>query len=260
MPIEEELNWERCLSYLKDPPNILAKNEAIDRLASVMNSEDAVQVLVKVIENDDLESKYRAARSLCKLPTSSAKVMLLRFLSNGSSDVKKAILMTLREQPTLPESFADELIDTLSNPDLEIRSLAANALGRTKNPKATAALVGILKSDEEENVTLNALYGLALLRDVNAVSTIVKLLEDKSPRVREYAVVALASIGDEQAVTELIKKLQDKNETVRYQAARALGNMKAREALHALEKAANAGDFDFVHRMIQEAIELIKRD
>jgi len=74
-----------------------------------------------------------------------------------------------------------------------------------------------------------ASLGDGLLRDDEikvAVKRLIKLLKDKSPRVREAAAGSLGKRGDARAIKPLIRVLKDKDENVREAAKEALEKIR----------------------------------
>lgn len=70
-----------------------------------------------------------------------------------------------------------------------------------------------------------AMAMLTDLEDYSSLDTIIKSLDDKSPKVRLAAVRALVKLGPEEAVESLIKRLEDGNDEVKNAAVDALSEI-----------------------------------
>ena len=155
----------------------------------------------------------------------------------------------------------DPLIAALRDRDGSVRTIAAEALGRIGDPKATKGLMALFKDtsklvrvaatialtqigeptvaplieglkDENFQVRLHSVQALggitsdyptgrSWLRDSRPVPHLIALLKDKDRAVREDAAIALGMIGDPSAVPALIEAMQDG--AVRVRAIMALG-------------------------------------
>src|SRR5262245_32712123 len=100
----------------------------------------------------------------------------------------------------------EQLTHRLKSNDAMIRSHAANALARLRQPidSSVPALIEAL-NDGDADVRANVARALGVSKDSRAVEPLLKALRDKSEHVRVNAVRALAVIGDRLAVEPLIE-------------------------------------------------------
>ncbi len=119
---------------------------------------------------------------------------------------------------------SERLIKELDSNNANIRTRAAIALMRNHDPKVTAKLIGLLKSDNERLVFLTAQV-LGSMSDTTAIGPLGKMLEHKNPYIRESAVYSLGTIGDESALPVIEKALSDSVSGVRHAAVSALANL-----------------------------------
>jgi HEAT repeat protein len=185
----------------------------------------------------------------------------------------------------------NELLQRLRSADPETRREAVHWLGRMRDPRIRAALIGAL-NDAHPRVRAAALLGLwrgenpepapetaALLSDPNddvrafaamvapdlvgrgAAPALIGLLDDPCGRVRSAAVTSLGKLGDEPSLEALAARAtQDEDAYTRYQAAEALlhlGDARGREALERMSEAGDAPDSMSVESFREEVSQLL---
>jgi HEAT repeat protein len=84
------------------------------------------------------------------------------------------------------------LIEELKDPDHDIRDKAVEALGKTKNRKASAPLVKLLNEETDKNPII---WALGEIGDPKAIPALNPLLDSEDKYVRFNARKALAKIG-----------------------------------------------------------------
>jgi HEAT repeat protein len=94
------------------------------------------------------------------------------------------------------------------SPDVDVRLLAANALGESGNPAGRAALESALL-DVDTNVAAAAAESLGLLGDTRALPALLAAAEFPDGWVRSAAVMALGRLGDPSANGLLERLLSD---------------------------------------------------
>jgi len=124
-----------------------------------------------------------------------------------------------------------------TDPDDDVRGLAAIALGRTRDPMAAPAVGSAL--DEPTAIgQMSAILALWLLRDRGSVARLSdRLLHSTSTGIRQFAAGALGDIGDAAAAPALIEALEDPKGSVRDAAAGSLGVLGDARALGPLRLA-----------------------
>lgn len=125
----------------------------------------------------------------------------------------------------------DLLIKALGRRDGVSRS-AARELGRLRDARALAPLIGLLDDRETNQSAAEALVRFG----PPAVEALLPMLKrEDSPVARRLAAVALGEIGDPRAVEPLIQTLaHDQEYAVRTAAASALGQLKDQRAVWVL--------------------------
>jgi len=113
------------------------------------------------------------------------------------------------------------LIRALNDADSDVRSNAADVLGKIGGFRAVRTLIRAL-NDADLNVCRRAADALGRIGEP-AVEPLIKALNDSDiQRVRVNAADALATIGDNRAVEPLERALNDADSDVRKSAATAL--------------------------------------
>lgn len=143
--------------------------------------------------------------------------------------------MDINDIARLRENRAiSELIQLLSDDNIEIRKDAVYALGALKAKEAVMALVPLL-GDSDPHVRLQASRSLGNICDPRAVEGLITTLTDNEDYVRWNSAEALGKIGDPRAIEPLIAALKDRNKLVRKDAAKALAGFTETKAVEALQ-------------------------
>ncbi|BAY76892.1 HEAT repeat-containing PBS lyase [Nostoc linckia NIES-25] len=117
--------------------------------------------------------------------------------------------------PPLIEILKDEDVDE------ELRWYAARTLGEFQHPNAIAALVELLKNDEDEELKAIAATALGKMGTV-AITSLAELLVDEDTRL--LAVRSLCCIPQTETIAPLLSVVQDPQPAIRAAAIEALTN------------------------------------
>jgi len=129
------------------------------------------------------------------------------------------------------------LINALKDEDEDVRTNAAEALGKIKDERAVEPLIRALKN-KDDDVREEAAMALGEIGDTRAVEPLAALLKDEDHVVRQWAAMALGKMGAP-AIEPLIGALKDDNRIVRKCAVKALGETGSDAAVPALIKVLN---------------------
>jgi HEAT repeat protein len=110
--------------------------------------------------------------------------------------------------------------------DPRVRGDAAEALGRSGDPRAVEPLLAALK-DADSDIRQRAAAALATAGDPSAVEQLLPALEDEDHSVRAAAARALGQPGDARPIEPLLAALKDGYAAVREAAAGALARIGA---------------------------------
>ena len=156
----------------------------------------------------------------------------LELLRKGNAKEKKLAMRNLwfleyQEYRKDPKVFAPILNTLLKDKDPSVREAAANVLKRIGD------------------------YSKGCCKETEIAPSLIKALEDTSPRVRREAALALAYYKDDRAIDPLIKSLRDNDLWVRLNAVYSLGVFKAQKAVDPLVDLLN-DDSDWRNKFVQQ--------
>jgi len=117
---------------------------------------------------------------------------LIRLLDHGSPEIQWRAADTLG---TLGEPACDPLISIIDFPKVHVRIGAIEALGDLRNPRSVNHLVRKLKTDPDNEVRWVAALALGQIGDPGAVPALQLALKDNDRYVRYGAVKALETLG-----------------------------------------------------------------
>lgn len=125
--------------------------------------------------------------------------------------------------PYLGRAAIAPLISILEDEDVDMESrwYAGRILGEFNDPAVISALVGMLKTDSDEELAGMAAEALGHL-GASAVEALTQLLADQNTRL--LAVRSLSAIRRSETVAPLLQVVSDQNESVRAAAIEALGS------------------------------------
>lgn len=155
--------------------------------------------------------------------------LLLEQLQEGDPKARLQAVSVLLDRRD-PASV-DGLVVALQDPNHQVRSWAASALGWIGDDSVAEAIVPLLMESPQEgwdariNPPMCACFALALLR---RVEPIMPLLEHEDEHVRSLAVITLRYIGDERTFERLTEVSEiDPTALVRDEALDALEAMRS---------------------------------
>jgi len=152
---------------------------------------------------------------------------LLKLLSQTDTGKRAMATVALGNYGT---GQSELLVKLLHDPDSQVRIAAACALSKLKDPHTVPALCaslqdGAINPEEEQTVSLEALYALATIGDPRAVEPICALVTKASPKARGYILSFMGKFKDPRTVEMLLPLLQDKLNPNRLAVAAALGEI-----------------------------------
>ncbi len=193
----------------------------------------AIKPLIDVMKEKFSAERHLAMEPLVKIGASALEPLLAELKSNDPDVVRIAAAALVKIGDSRATESLIEVFETSDSNSVRI-SLAA-ALGKIGDEKAIPALLAAL-NDEMPVVRRLAADSLAKIGKP-AVEELVKILKsDDSPALRKSAALVLGKIGDAQAVAPLITALEDSDVEVRITTARALGRLDDESAVLPLIK------------------------
>ncbi|MFO7900194.1 MAG: HEAT repeat domain-containing protein [Planctomycetota bacterium] len=184
----------------------------------------SLEPLRRALKDEDVRVRLSAARALDQLETPSQH-RTLAFLDAADAGARAAAVSALVAQGlrSVPDAIA-----ALDDADPRVRIAAANTLAALMDPRATPALIEVLRGDKVAAVRAAAAAALGGPEEKKEAGTVEDIFAD--PQVGEGRPVAPPGIMDPAAVDPLIAALEDDAYLVRRAALFALvwpGDLRA---------------------------------
>jgi Uri superfamily endonuclease len=185
--------------------------------ARVSVRDGELEELLKVLTTGDDEAREQAAVALGSLEAQAVERLAI-LLQNDDVDTRwwaaRALAETGESSAVLP------LGNALDDVDPDVRACAALALGRIGDGRAAPVLVACL-ADQSPFVASVAADALSMIGEP-AVEALAQMLTADSPHVRLLAVRALARVRSQKSIGPLFGALEDPSYLVRYYAQETL--------------------------------------
>jgi len=212
----------------------------------------ALPALIRALDDNDANVHIAAARAVGKIGDLNAIQNLFDAYERRTERYAEPIFDAIGEilGRTSPDEkkravfshVVDRLIQFVqkdeSPNDLGRATYAAEALGKTRDPKAVPVLTEKLREDKPFEAATAAAFALRHFNDPQAIHALIQAVGNKniSASVREAAAKSLGDIGNPNAVDTLISILEDSSDedTVRSDAALALGRIGDPKAIEPL--------------------------
>lgn len=204
---------DKLLSAMKDPqPKVRA---AAARAAGCIGDAGAFNHLIALLDDSSTEVKSSALSAIGKYDDPKCRTITIGYLAHPELAIRRAALAILIEKPDA--QAVEHLLPLLH--EHRTASLAAEALGKTKDSRAAEALIGILV---DTNKDIGGRYDMDLRRkaagllgdmsDTQAIQPMLAILfnEQENRRLRIGCALSLQKIGDESAAAPLEEALAKK--------------------------------------------------
>ncbi len=187
---------------------------------------DSVTEHISALDDEDWGVREDAAVALGRLGDPRSVQPLIRALRDSDRAVREAATSALK---TLGEPAILSLGFCLQDSNAQVQESAACILATIANEQV---LDPLLSASLNPNwiVRMSAAKGLGRIQSPQSIETLILLLQDKVPGVREEAGRAIQAIG-EASVPKLLETLQDHNWRIRLRAVEALALLKPQEAV-----------------------------
>lgn len=228
MNFKEQRTVEALIPMLKDKIKEV-RQAAVEALA---NTDDPklLDIFISLLKDQDEKTRKYAASGLGNIKHPGAIEPLLQALRDNEYNVCWSASMALAK---MGSAAVEPLIAALESYTWYGRELAADALGRIKDPRAVDPLIRLLRMMQVRNeygskeAREAAVEALGELKDPRAVEPLIASLHDGD--AYDEAIVALGKIGHPRAAKPLISWLRvgwDMNDSLRqkvYDALLAVG-------------------------------------
>jgi HEAT repeat protein len=187
---------------------------------------DSVAEHISALDDEDWGVREDAAVALGRLGDPRSVQPLIRALRDSDRAVREAATSSLK---ALGEPAILSLGFCLQDTNLQVQESAACILAKIATEQVLEPLLSAALSPNWI-VRMSAAQGLGRIQSPQAIDTLMLVLQDKVPAVREEAGRAIQAIGDA-SIPKLLETLQDRNWKIRLRAVEALALLKPQEAV-----------------------------
>lgn len=170
-------------------------DQTVFEALAAIGDKRAASTLEQGLASPDKFVNVEAAYALAVLGRKDMIARLESFLKNDPGSEKVGILAAYYLAKLDRSSGLDHLVALMKKPDAGFAALAADALGKSGNPRAVLPLVEAMKTDDS-SVRLAVARGLGLLGGTRALGALKKLRQDPNPGVHNAALSSLAELGE----------------------------------------------------------------
>jgi HEAT repeat protein len=214
---------------LRDP-NGSVRAAAADTLAAI-GDKSASEVLASVLsEEKDAGNRAIFVASLARLDSANV-APFLKAAKDPDANVRVLALEALGRSKD--GSQIAPLIVGLKDPDAKVRRTAARFLGVTDSSSGAdihilESLMAALRSDKDPEVRINSMRSIAAL-DKMQVPSLLAALKDQDATVRGAAITLFGEMGDRRSIGPLIAAMEDQPISVRRPIAAALKKITSQD-------------------------------
>ena len=216
--------------------------------------------LMSLLEDPDPSVRQTAALSLGKIAHASGLEGLVVSLKKDPDPlVREYSAWAIGE---IGEGVGDQatigLVAALGDEVPKVKHASAQALGKIGPKESVIEVLAQALSVGKVASRQAIVEALIYLESAKGYSSLIGVLQDPDPAVRQGAVAALGELGEVQALPELRKRLlYDSDVGVRTEAAYRIGKFGGKEDLASLQRAADRDSTALVHLWAVWAIENI---
>lgn len=153
--------------------------------------EEAVEALIDLFGSENEDNRWWAIRTLALFDHPLAKTSIASALQDENLEVQQCAALALRENPD-PETIPN-LTSLLGNKNKLLSRLSGDALIKI-GKKATPAILGVIEHGSQA-ARIEAVRALAGIEDPDSISSLFKLLDEKSTFLRYWAEEGLNKMG-----------------------------------------------------------------
>ena len=169
--------------------------QAIFEALGDIGDKRALSTLEQAITNPDKYIEVEVSYALAKLGKKDALARLEGFLKGDPGEDKVGLLAAYYLVKLDKDAGLQHLEAMMKKPDSPLASIAAEALGKTENPRVVLVLIEGFKAPDPA-VRFAITRSLARLGGGRAVTALKKLRGDSNPGVRSAAINGLSELGE----------------------------------------------------------------
>ena len=182
---------------------------------------------MEALEDPDFHVRYEAERAILAFDDTRPLIRhIQRYIRKRGEDGQSERIASIEGLEALGDERAVPfLISALYDGERNVRTAAADALGRFESERAGPKLINLLESDWSARVVFAAGRALGKIGGDRSVKGLTEKLEYLDPTAWMSAVMALGEIGDRRTVPYIIRTLPDKPYGAMLGATLALNNL-----------------------------------
>jgi HEAT repeat protein len=208
--------------------------------SSPSSKEQAVLLLLELLQDERPEMRRTAAESLGKIGDPRAIDPLLALLSDREAAVREAAVLAIgRVQPQVTDGVVLLLVQALKDPAESVSQAAAAAIGEIEpSSRLLGPVVGLLRSSDAM-IRRAAVRSLLQVDASRSIQALVEAGHDSDAEVRQGLVAAVGEWGGPAVSPWLRERMaQDPSPGVRAESAYRLGMFSDPETRAALDRTA----------------------
>ncbi|NWF61395.1 MAG: HEAT repeat domain-containing protein [Fischerella sp.] len=207
-------NWQLLIQCLQQ----LTQQENSKNLESLENQEKLLELALSVLIMGDFQQRWEIAKVFVCLGAIAISPLIEILTDEEAEEELRWYAARLLGEFQQPEAIA-ALVELLKiEDDEELRTMAAAALGQM-GTYAIAALTELLA---DEQTRLLAVRSLCIIRHKETIAPLLSVVDDPQISVRAAAIEALSSFHDERIPPVLLRALDDIAASVRREAVLGL--------------------------------------
>ncbi len=179
----------------------------------------AGESLIEVLNSEDKNARFNAAKALGKIRTPGAVGPLIALMK--AKEKKPPTNQIVGALVLIGSPTVKPLIELFQDEDLESRRFAIRTLGQIDDPRVVEPLLAALK-DTDSNIRMISAFALGKWKAPRVVDALIVALKDEEYFIREDVVTSLGNIQDPRALEPLINAMADPHVNVRNRAREAL--------------------------------------
>lgn len=231
----------------QDAPSVGSKEKIKAARATVKTGVGAIPLLEPLLMDPDVEVRREAVKALAAIGTQHGLDLLVRSTRDGDAEIQIRTVDALvnfyhpgyittgisgtlkRAGAALSASFREDENRDIIDPDTTVR------------PEIRAAIRAMIAGGADTVVRANAARAIGVLRDPEAIPTLIEALRSKDDRLIFESLIAMQKIGDRDAGPRVVFLMRDLVEKVQVAAIETAGLLKTRDAVGELRRVLEAG-------------------
>lgn len=231
--LTEPLNVDSMATALRNGPDLDERIKVARTLARI-GTEEALELLLEAMDDEDATFRARLVKVAGRLEHPLATEILITAFNDHDCYVRKSAVEAVQhiDQPAIIRA----LIECLRDEEINVRESAVIALEKGRDADTVVDLLSAALNDSHWNVRRESVEVIARVGGRRAIEPLRKMLKDNDPEVRLTALVGLADLADEGVVESVVGALNDPDVSVQLEALDIAGKFGKPYILPLLEE------------------------